>query len=475
MAILIFPSQRSVYDKFQSMGYPTDHDRGSRPCHAGSPGIEEVNGTSTYQQLLPMSPLERNVPRATRCVPIEVVTRTAATKRPATQAVLMGSGIFSQESNNGYHSPPVLHGQAFDWKLAAHSALDAPRRPEMEIGSDSISPGSMAPANEPHLSNGLPSELPKMGQSHQRKRRNASNTPEQELIIQNLQKVGLLDDPQHSGGRTKPRRAKEAPDSSTDFDKFLKSSNQVDLQGGQPGKDTATPSTHRRPIRKICSLFEMKSSASKTRAKQNSSFADSDSGYQSGRRTPSTLRSRDSLISHPESLTEFRGLYKVTCYVPHEHKLPGRYRETHPCHFCGCSSIHTLAWSANRLRLQDFEAELRSEDLYDIQALDAAGNSALHYAAASGASYAHLKALIDAGVPVYARNTANQNFLHCLRPCDAGTKSCSVDCFKLGLIKLLELIEPKVAFGQQDNDGQTILHVLASYITIPELRERTFK
>lgn len=475
MAILIFPSQRAVYDKFQSMGYSTDHDRGSRLHHAGSPGIEEANGTSTYQQLLPMSPLERNVPRAMRCVPIEDATRTAATKRPATQAVPMRSGIFGQEGNNGHHSPPVLQDQALDGKLAARSALDAPRYPGMEIGYGGMFPGSMAPANKPHPSNILPSELSKMGQSQQLKRRNTSNTPEQELIIHNLRKVGLLDDPQHSGGRTKPRRAKEALDPSTDFDKFLKSSNQVDLQGGQPGRDTATPSTHRRPIRKICSLFEMKSSASKARARQNSSFADSDSGYQSGRRTPSTLQSRDSLISHLESLTEFRGLYKVTCYAPHENKLPGRYRETHPCHFCGCSNIHTLAWSANRLKLQDFEAELRSEDLHDIQALDAAGNSALHYAAASGASYAHLKALIDAGVPVYAQNTANQNFLHCLRPCDAGTESCSVDCFKLGLIKLLELIEPKIAFGQQDNDGQTILHVLASYITIPELRERTFR
>jgi ankyrin repeat protein len=458
------------------MGYPTDHDRGSRPHHAGSPGDTEASSTPTHHQPHPASMLENNVPRAAICVPIEDETHMAATTGLGTQAGSLASQRFKHEGE--YGSNALLQGQAANEHLADRIALDSPRHPEKGIVNDGTfgtSPGSVASSNGHHRSNKPPPELSKMGPSHRRKRRNTSNTPEQELIIQNLRKAGLMSDPQHSGGRTKHRRSKEAPDPATDFHTFLKLSSQVNSQGGQPAKNTAVFPSHAHPMKKIRSLFDLKSSASKARARQSSPFADNDSGYQSGRRTPSTLQPRDSLTSHPESLTEFRGLYRVTCHTLHEPRGLYQYRETHPCLFCGFSRIHALAWSANRLKLQEFEAELKAMDLQDVQALDATGNSALHYAAISGASYAHLKALIDAGVPLYARNTTKQNFLHCLYPWDAHTESCSVDCFKLDLIKLLDLIEPKSAFGQQDNDGQTILHALASHITEPELRERTFK
>jgi ankyrin repeat protein len=113
-------------------------------------------------------------------------------------------------------------------------------------------------------------------------------------------------------------------------------------------------------------------------------------------------------------------------------------------------------------------------DLQDVQALDKAGNSALHYAAISGASHAHLKILIEAGVPIYEQNTANETFLHCLRRRDAGTESDSLDCYQHGLVSLLESIDLKKIFGQQDNNGRTILHTFASHIMEPQLREATF-
>jgi hypothetical protein len=444
MEKLTFSSQRAVYDKFKAMGYPTDHDRVSRPHHGASPDDTEASGALICHQPYP----------------------------------LLASQRFENKGNNSYNTSLLLQGHVTDEHLPSCIALDTPRHPANEVVNDGTfgtPPGSGTHASGLHRSKELSPGLSKMGPSHQRKRRNTSNTPEQELVIQNLRKVGLLNDPQHSGGRTKPRRGKEAPIPATDFQTFLKLSSRVDSQGGQQGKDTATSASHTHPMRKIRSLFDIKSSASKARAKQNSPFADNDSGYQSGRRTPSTLYLRDSPTSPLESLTEFRGLYRVACHTLHEPKRPDQHRETQPCHLCGCSGIHILAWSANHMTLQEFEAELKSKDPDDVRALDAAGNSALHYAAISGASYTHLTALIDGGVPLYARNTANQNFLHCLQPCDADTKCRSIDCFKLGLIKLLELIEPRIAFSQQDNDGQTALHVLASYITEPELRDRTFK
>jgi hypothetical protein len=108
--------------------------------------------------------------------------------------------------------------------------------------------------------------------------------------------------------------------------------------------------------------------------------------------------------------------------------------------------------------------------------MDVAGNSALHYAAGFGASYAHLIALIDAGVPPYQLNTANQSFFHCLRPQKfVGPDGWDLDSAKSNLIVLLKQLDPRFIFGQQDNDGQTVLHGLASHITEPELRESTFK
>jgi hypothetical protein len=265
---------------------------------------------------------------------------------------------------------------------------------------------------------------------------------ESDLVTQNLAKVGLLN-MHNSGGRTKPPQwVRDGPGHTPEFTTLKKIGSSI--------KNIAF---------------------NKGRANQGSPYADSDSGYQSGG-TPS-IRFRDSLVSQVESPAELDRPYRITCYAIHEPKFPDEYRETQPCTACRYSNTHNLASIGNYLRLQQFKEELRL-DFYKIKDIDAAGNSALHYAAAFGASYAHLNALIDAGVPPYQLNTANQNFLHCLRPCNAGLDGWDLDSSKFNLTTLLNRLE-KFIFGQQDNDGQTVLHALASHVTEPELREQIFK
>jgi hypothetical protein len=276
-----------------------------------------------------------------------------------------------------------------------------------------------------------------------------------------------------------------------------------------PGQDK--DSTLIRKIRSLASLGDTKNSVLKSRANQASPFTVRDSGLYSGRRTPSsrgtssivrfrdsgvsqvesfaemkaptflsrrassTLNFRDSGISQAVSFTEFTGPYRVVCQTQHEPTIfLDQYRRVKPCMFCSYSNIHNLAWVASNFMLQDFKDELSFGVFYDFQALDAAGNTALHYAAASGASPSHLKALIVAGVPPYQQNTAKQNFLHCLRH-NSDIDGWDPDCSEVNLIQLLDLLEPKVIFGQQDNYGQTVLHVLTSHVTEQEGRDQIIK
>jgi hypothetical protein len=128
------------------------------------------------------------------------------------------------------------------------------------------------------------------------------------------------------------------------------------------------------------------------------------------------------------------------------------------------------------LKLEVFSSELKLSDVYDFGARDAAGNTALHYAAAGGAGFKHLKALIDAGVDPYVANTAGELFVYCLRPLQPFTLEPNSDCFDGDeLIHLLELLEPQRAFDWRDDDGQTIMHALALKIAEPELKAKIFK
>jgi hypothetical protein len=449
---LISPSQRAVYDRFRLERYSTKHGR-PQLTHAGSSADMEAVGHLLHRKSLPGAMLEDPVPKAAECVLIEDVAETVAPEPSNMDNISTPSEELGHNGTYGSKVPLPVPQEDLSESLAPSGTLNRTKSGKKDLGHDHTfnSAAELGISMSAHdlLEKSLLEES-ESGRRLERKKR------ENDALIHNLADVGFLTKkeaeratrPHHSGGRT--------------------------IHVHRP-KEPTTPSLSRpkTPIRKFCSILHKKDSASKARAEQHSPFADNDSGYHSGRGTPSTLR--DSLVSYPESLAEFRPLYRVACYTLHEPEHPNQHWEAQSCQSCGCSNIHILAWSANHFKLHEFEAELESMDLQDVQARDKAGNSALHYAAISGASYAHLKALIDAGVPVYERNTANQNFLHCLRRRDAGTESGSLDCYQYGLVNLLKSIDPEKIFGQQDNDGQTVLHAFALHIVEPELRDQTFK
>ncbi|KAH7336222.1 hypothetical protein BKA65DRAFT_29867 [Rhexocercosporidium sp. MPI-PUGE-AT-0058] len=227
---------------------------------------------------------------------------------------------------------------------------------------------------------------------------------------------------------------------------------------------------------KIRSLFRPKSSPSIRGRKRYavSQFTNSteDSGYASGHASSLTLEEVRWINS--QSLDEFNGLYRVACQVLHEPHSKALYKDIPTCNLCQYSGIHNLGWSARYLKLEVFLSELRL-DVYNFGALDAAGNTALHYAAAGGASYQHLKALIDVGVDPYVANTAGELFIYCLRPIKPFTIEPNSDCLKSDdLIKLLGLLQLERVLDWRDNDGQTIMHALALKISEPELKTKIF-
>jgi hypothetical protein len=232
---------------------------------------------------------------------------------------------------------------------------------------------------------------------------------------------------------------------------------------------------------RLRSLFKPKSAASSLSSGSRKKYAPSqftyntdDSGYATGHTSSLTLDQVRQM--NIQSLKEFNGLYRVACHVLHEPQSKNQCKDIATCTYCRYSSIHNLAWSARYLKLEVFLSELKLEGVYDFCALDAAGNSALHYAAAGGAGYQHLKALIDVGVDPYIANTAGELFIYCLRPIEPFTLEPNSDCLKSDdLIKLLKLLKHDRVFDWRDNDGQTIMHALALKITEPELKAKIFK
>jgi ankyrin repeat protein len=232
---------------------------------------------------------------------------------------------------------------------------------------------------------------------------------------------------------------------------------------------------------RLRSLFKPKSAASsisscgkKRYAPSQFTYNTDDSGYATGHTSSLTLDQVRQM--NIQSLKEFNGLYRVACHTLHEPQSKNQCKDIPTCTYCRYSSIHNLAWSARYLKLEVFLSELKLEGVYDFCALDAAGNSALHYAAAGGAGYQHLKALVDVGVDPYIANTAGELFIYCLRPIEPFTLEPNSDCLKSDdLIKLLKLLHHDKVFDWRDNDGQTIMHALALKITEPELKAKIFK
>ncbi len=228
---------------------------------------------------------------------------------------------------------------------------------------------------------------------------------------------------------------------------------------------------------RIRSLFRPKASNLSRGRKRYavSQFTNSteDSGYASGHASSLTLEEVRRINS--QSLDEFNGLYRVACQTLHEPQGKAQCKDIPTCTSCQYSSIHNLGWSARYLKLEVFLSELKLNGVYNFGALDAAGNTALHYAAAGGAGYQHLKALIDVGVDPYLANTAGELFIYCLRPLEPFTLEPNSDCLKSDdLVNLLGLLQLHRVSNWRDNDGQTIMHTLALKITEPDLKLRIF-
>tara|TARA_R110002060_G_scaffold70741_4_gene79358 strand:- start:1194 stop:1571 length:378 start_codon:yes stop_codon:yes gene_type:complete len=110
----------------------------------------------------------------------------------------------------------------------------------------------------------------------------------------------------------------------------------------------------------------------------------------------------------------------------------------------------------------DFLRELKSDNI-DSGAVDAAGNTALHYAAAGGASYEHLSALIDFGVDPYRINTLGQLFLHYI----VAGQDLHISLFSLELVNFLTSLGSRgavTALRWRDNEGRTVLDAIATRI-----------
>ena len=245
----------------------------------------------------------------------------------------------------------------------------------------------------------------------------------------------------------------------------------------RPPNDSS-PTRSANSMKKIRSWFKPRSSVPSLGRKRyaDSQFTENteDSGYASGFASRVTFGETPHINSM--SLNEFNGLYRVACCTLHEPQGKAQWKDVPTCSYCKYSSIHNLGWSARYLKLEVFSSELKLSNVYDLGARDAAGNTALHYAAAGGAGFKHLKALFDAGVDPYIANAAGELFVYCLRPLQPFTLEPNSDCFDGDeLIHLLELLEPQRAFGWRDNDGQTIMHALALKITEPDLKAKIFK
>ncbi|KAK0100844.1 hypothetical protein ONS95_007291 [Cadophora gregata] len=186
-----------------------------------------------------------------------------------------------------------------------------------------------------------------------------------------------------------------------------------------------------------------------------------DSGYASGRSSLLVPIAEDT-PPHPDSLKEFDGMHRVPCHDLHEPQPPSSTSSKNfaTCGHCLFSGIHSLSWASRNMTAHEFREEIRSDHV-DSSAVDAAGNTALHYAAAGGASYEHLSALIDIGVDPYRINTLGQLFLHYIVP----SQELHVSLFSLEMVNFLNSLGSKgavTALRWRDNEGKTVLDAIAA-------------
>jgi hypothetical protein len=229
--------------------------------------------------------------------------------------------------------------------------------------------------------------------------------------------------------------------------------------------------------------------ASKLLNPDRNSSSTYDSGYASGRSSPFSFQAveRPSRRTAPAIAPPFNGLHRVPCKGFHEPRKfniafspqrKDRYREVDTCRKCKYSSIHNLSWSAQYSKSEVFETELKLPETYEVTALDAAGNSALHYAAIGGAGLEFIVILIKFGVDPCQINTSGELFLHCMRPhfdqCNLDFEKCLFPTFRTNLVNLLNDLDRNCNgfFRWRDNTGKTALERFVSSISDNDLKSR---
>jgi ankyrin repeat protein len=215
-----------------------------------------------------------------------------------------------------------------------------------------------------------------------------------------------------------------------------------------------------------------------------------DSGYGSGRNSPFSLRVVDRQTRRVVPSRPFNGLHQIPCKTSHEPRSynvyfspqpTDRYLDIPTCQYCKYSAIHNLSWSAQHLKFEVFASELNLLGIYDVTALDAAGNSALHYAAIGGARLEYIAALIRAGINPCQINTSGELFLHCLRPtieqANLRFEENVFPAFKTNLINLLNDLGQKYNgfFRWRDNGGRTALDTFVSSICDNDIKSRVIE
>lgn len=235
--------------------------------------------------------------------------------------------------------------------------------------------------------------------------------------------------------------------------------------------------------------WNSKSRASKLFNSDRNSSSTFDSGYASasGRNSPFSFKTVERQPRRIAPITSFYGLHRVPCKYPHEPRKynpssspqpTDRYRDIATCTHCKYSAIHNLSWSAQYLKFEVVASELKLPDTYDVTSLDAAGNSALHYAAIGGANLEVITTLIDAGVSPCRINTSGELFLHCMRP-QLDQNSLNFEefifpTFRTSLVNLLNDLTRRFNgfFRWRDNTGRTALESFVFNINDIDIRSR---
>lgn len=244
-----------------------------------------------------------------------------------------------------------------------------------------------------------------------------------------------------------------------------------------PGPAVVAPSSLARQLDR----WKSNRRGSKIPTADRNSSSTYDSGYRSGRSSPFSLHVLNRQAYGPALSKSFGGLHRASSQTCNWHEprpynksfspqTPDRYRDVSRCKTCQYSAIHNLSWSARYHKFEVFASELKLSCNYDLAAIDAAGNCALHYAAAGGAKIEYITALIQAGVNPCQINTAGELFLHCLRLCfdqaelDFETKT--FPSFTTNLINLLNYLGQNYSgfFRWRDNGGRTGLDAFVSSI-----------